>query len=144
MKSLSIAYSSATIRDLNDIREFLEQATLSLGGDEDVAGDFVLAVNEAVTNTLLHGYNEQPGYVVVSVEAEGGDLLVRLIDGAPHFDPTTVPPPDISLPLEERPLGGLGVHMMRRLTDELRYSVSKDGFNELTFLKRGVLGIPQP
>lgn len=144
MKSLAITYSSATVRDLNDIRDFLENAILTLGGDEEVAGDFVLAVNEAVTNVLLHGYGEQPGYVVVSVEADGGDLLVRLTDEARLFDPTAVPPPDIYLPLEERPLGGLGVHMMRQLTDELDYSVNNDGHNELIFLKRGVLRVPQP
>lgn len=144
MKSLAITYSSATVRDLNDIRDFLESSILTLGGDEQVAGDFVLAVNEAVTNVLLHGYDEQPGYVVVSVEAGGGDLLVRLTDDARLFDPTAVPPPDINLPLEERPLGGLGVHMMRQLTDELNYSVNKDGRNELIFLKRNVLRVPQP
>lgn len=144
MKSLAITYSSATVRDLNDIREFLESTILTLGGDEETAGDFVLAVNEAVTNVLLHGYDEQPGYVVISVETSGDDLLVRLTDDARLFDPTAVPPPDIHLPLEERPLGGLGVHMMRQLTDELNYSINKDGRNELVFFKRGVIRVPQP
>ena len=139
MKSLSLRYSGATVRDLNDIREFLENAILNLGGDEDVAGDLVLAVNEAVTNSLLHGYGEQPGTITVDVEADNGDLLVRLIDDAPLFDPTAVPPPDINRPLEDRPLGGLGVHMMRQLTDELSYRATDDKRNELTFVKRGVL-----
>ncbi len=140
MKSLTLSYTSATVRDLNDIREFLDYAVVTLGGDEDIAGDLVLAVNEAVTNTLLHGYGEAtPGPVVVGVEADGGDLQVRLIDDAPRFDPTSVPPPDINRPLEERPLGGLGVHMMRQLTDELVYHLTDEGRNELLFIKRGVL-----
>lgn len=143
MKSLAITYSSATVRDLNDIREFLERAILTLGGDEEVAGDFVLAVNEAVTNVLLHGYDDLPGFVIVGVEADGSDLRVRLTDEARLFDPTAVPPPDINLPLEERPLGGLGVHMMRQLTDKLIYAIDKDGRNELVFLKQNVLGVPQ-
>jgi anti-sigma regulatory factor (Ser/Thr protein kinase) len=67
-----------------------------------------------------------------------------LIDDAPLFDPTAVPPPDINLPLEERPLGGLGVHMMRQLTDELLYRVNSAGQNELIFVKRGVLPTSQP
>ncbi|MCL4803109.1 MAG: ATP-binding protein [Anaerolineae bacterium] len=140
MKSLTLSYTSATVRDLNDIREFLDYAVVTLGGDEDIAGDLVLAVNEAVTNTLLHGYGEAtPGPVVVGVEADGGDLRVRLIDDAPRFDPTSVPPPDINRPLEERPLGGLGVHMMRQLTDELVYHLTDEGRNELLFIKRGAL-----
>lgn len=143
MKSLTLRYSTATVRDLNDIREFLESAIMTLGGDSDIAGDLVLAVNEAVTNILLHGYQEQPGPVVVCAEANGHDLLVRLLDDAPLFDPTAVPPPDIHLPLEDRPLGGLGIHMMRQLTDELLYRVNGDGKNELIFVKRGVLDKPQ-
>lgn len=139
MKSLTLRNSTATVRDLNDIREFLESAILTLGGNDDIAGDLVLAINEAVTNILLHGYNDQPGPVTVCVEADGDDILVRLSDDAPLFDPTSVPPPDINLPLEDRPLGGLGVHMMRQLTNELRYRTTVDGKNELTFVKRGVL-----
>lgn len=138
MKSLTMRYDAAQVRDLNDMREFLEQAVLVLGGSEDDAGDLVLAVNEAVTNVLLHGYDSRPGPVILCVEVENSDLRVILTDTAPLFDPTRVPPPDIFLPLEDRPLGGLGVHMMRQLTDELVYRALDDG-NELAFVKRGAL-----
>lgn len=138
MKSLTMRYDTAQVRDLNDMREFLEKAVLALGGSEDDAGDLVLAVNEAVTNVLLHGYDGRPGPVILCVEVVNDDLRVILTDTAPLFDPTRVPPPDIFLPLEDRPLGGLGVHMMRQLTDELVYRPLADG-NELVFVKRGVL-----
>lgn len=138
MKSLTFRLSTAQVRDLNDIREFLDQAVRSLGGSSDDAGDLVLAVNEAVTNSLLHGYGGQPGPIGVCVEVEEGDLFVVLSDNAPPFDPTRVPPPDIYLPLEDRPLGGLGIHMMRQLTDELIYRRVDDA-NELVFVKRGAL-----
>ena len=138
MKSLTIRNDTAQVRDLNDMREFLETAVLTLGGSDDDAGDLVLAVNEAVTNVLLHGYNGRPGPVTICVEVVNDDLRVVLTDNAPLFDPTRVPPPDIFLPLEDRPLGGLGVHMMRQLTDELVYRPLADG-NELVFVKRGAL-----
>ncbi len=138
MKSLTIRHDTAQVRDLNDMRDFLEKAVLTLGGSDDDAGDLVLAVNEAVTNVLLHGYDGQPGPVTICVEVVSDDLRVVLTDSAPPFDPTRVPPPDIFLPLEDRPLGGLGVHMMRQLTDELLYRPLADG-NELVFVKRGVL-----
>ena len=138
MKSLTIRHDTAQVRDLNDMRDFLEQAVLTLGGSDDDAGDLVLAVNEAVTNVLLHGYDSQPGPVTICVEVVDNDLRVVLTDSAPPFDPTRVPPPDIFLPLEDRPLGGLGVHMMRQLTDELLYRPLADG-NELIFVKRGAL-----
>lgn len=138
MKSLTIRHDTAQVRDLNDMRDFLEQAVLTLGGSDDDAGDLVLAVNEAVTNVLLHGYDSQPGPITICVEVVDDDLRVVLTDSAPPFDPTRVPPPDIFLPLEDRPLGGLGVHMMRQLTDELLYRPLADG-NELIFVKRGAL-----
>ena len=138
MKSLTIRHDTAQVRDLNDMRDFLEQAVLTLGGSDDDAGDLVLAVNEAVTNVLLHGYDGRPGPVTICVEVVNNDLRVVLTDNAPPFDPTRVSPPDIFLPLEDRPLGGLGVHMMRQLTDELLYRPLTDG-NELIFVKRGAL-----
>ena len=69
-------------------------------------------------------------------------MTIRLSYGGPLFDPTTAPTPDLRLPLDQRPLGGLGVHMMRQLTDELAYSVSGDQRNELKFIRRNVLGKP--
>ncbi len=108
MKSLTMRYDTAQVRDLNDMREFLEQAVLVLGGSEDDAGDLVLAVNEAVTNVLLHGYNSQPGPVILCVEVANDDLRVILTDSAPPFDPTRVPPPDIFLPLEDPAAGRAG------------------------------------
>ena len=137
-----LAPPAATVHDLYDIREFLEKAVMQLGGNEDLAGDLVLSVNEAVTNVLLHGYSDQPGLIELSVEANGSDLTIRLSDGGPLFDPTTAPTPDLRLPLDQRPLGGLGVHMMRQLTDELAYSVTGDQRNELKFIRRNVLGKP--
>jgi serine/threonine-protein kinase RsbW len=139
MKSLTLFNDEVSLTDLDDIRLFLEQAVKLLGGTSDDAGDIVLAVNEAVTNVILHGYGKEKGEVVVSVESDRGDLIVRLLDRARPFDPTTVPPPDINLPLEERPLGGLGIHMMRQLCHELHYQSRPDGGNELIFIKRGVL-----
>ena len=67
MKSLTIRHDTAQVRDLNDMRDFLEQAVLTLGGSDDDAGDLVLAVNEAVTNVLLHGYDGRPGPVKMCI-----------------------------------------------------------------------------
>ena len=67
---------------------------------------------------------------------EEGALAVRLRDQAPRFDPTTLPLPDPSLPLEERILGGMGVYLMRRAADEIRYRALPGGGNELTLMTR--------
>jgi serine/threonine-protein kinase RsbW len=62
-------------------------------------------------------------------------LLIKVLDDAPLFDPTATPTPDITVPLAQRPFGGMGVHMMREFVDELKYQVTANGRNQLTLVK---------
>jgi serine/threonine-protein kinase RsbW len=144
MNAATFHFKSAELPDLDAMRRFVEENAGKLGADEDAVGEMVLAVNEAVTNILLHGYRSRPGNVDILVESSGNDLIVALIDRAPPYDPTSAPPPDLSLTLDERPLGGLGVHMMRQFTDELRYRVTDDGGNELLLIKHDALPTTDP
>jgi anti-sigma regulatory factor (Ser/Thr protein kinase) len=74
----------------------------------------------------------------VVVQRSGADLIVILRDRAPTFDPTTVPPPDLTLPLEQRPIGGVGLHLVRHMVDELRHRPRPGGGNEITFVKKAI------
>lgn len=139
MSDATFHFKSAELPDLDDMRRFVETSAYKLGASEDAVGEMVLAVNEAVTNILLHGYRSKPGHVEIAVEGDDDRLIVCLRDRAPLYDPTLVPSPDLRLSLDERPLGGLGVHMMRQFTDELRYRVTAAGTNELRLIKVGVL-----
>jgi serine/threonine-protein kinase RsbW len=132
-------YPAAKLHDLAAIRELVETAAVAAGGDPDAVGELVLAVNEAACNIITHGYQDEPGSVEVIVEQNGRDLLVRLRDEAPPFDPTNVTTPDIQRPLDQRPPGGMGVHMMRQFTDDMVYRQTPDGANELVMVKRDVL-----
>ncbi len=71
----------------------------------------------------------------VSLLRQGHTLRVEVCDNAPLFDPTRVAKPDITVPLDLRPFGGMGVHMMREFLDELHYRVTEDGRNQLTLIK---------
>lgn len=142
MSAATFHFKSAELPDLDNMRRFVEDNAFKLGADEDAVGEMVLAVNEAVTNILLHGYRGRPGNIEIAVSASGGSLTVSLRDNAPLYDPTAVPPPNLALSLDERPLGGLGVHMMRQFTDELRYQVTADGANELLLIKHGAVPAP--
>jgi serine/threonine-protein kinase RsbW len=129
---------TAGLNDLVEIRRFVESAALRGGGHPGAIDDMLIAMNEATTNVIEHGYHGGPGVFEVEVEYEGDALIVRVRDQAPVFDPSLAPAPDLTLPLEERPPGGMGVHLMRKLTDELSYRSGSDGWNELILLKRGV------
>ncbi len=139
MKVASARYPAAELKDLAEIRQFVEEAAIALGGEQDVVSELVLAANEAVANVILHGYKKQPGYIMIDVARVDNDLEIRIRDLAPKFDPTIVPVPDVTLPLSQRPIGGMGVHFMRTFTDELRYNVTADGQNELTLVKHDVV-----
>src|SRR5690606_7958155 len=83
--------------------------------------DMQLAVEEAFINIIRHGYHGAYGAVLIAMDFEEGRLKVKIEDDAPPFDPTKFQEPDFSADLEERPVGGLGIHLMRSLSDEMRY-----------------------
>ena len=138
MNSLSVRYPSAELKDLADMGAFIEDSAISLGGDTDPVSELQIAAREAITNVILHGYRGQPGLIVIVIERENNDIRLRLLDSALPFDPTSAPVPDVTLPLEHRPCGGMGIQMMRSFTDGLSYRWTTDGMNELIFTKRNV------
>jgi serine/threonine-protein kinase RsbW len=125
----------AELKQLAALRRFVEDTAQSLQAGRGAVEDMILAVDEAATNIILHGYQGQPGDIQVEVSLEDGWLQVRLCDWAPLFDPTQVPPPDLTLPLERRRFGGLGVYLARQCMDEVSYCVSPEGCNQLTLRK---------
>ena len=129
----------AELDNLAVIRLFLEETARGLQVKDKAAGDMIQAADEAVTNIIVHGYQGKPGQIELTVERENEFLVVCIRDQAPYFDPTVVPAPDLTLPLQKRPLGGLGVHMMRVFVDEIRYTALSQGGNQLTLAKRAFL-----
>jgi serine/threonine-protein kinase RsbW len=132
-RSLCLA---AELKNLVVIRDFVRASTTALGVDQEVISDVVLAVDEAVTNVIVHGYRGRPGTIQVEVTREATDVVVRLRDHALPFDPTGARPPDLARPLEERPPGGLGIYLMRQYMDEVAYRLTPQGGNELILKKK--------
>lgn len=136
--SSRVLYLIATLSDLARIREFVEEQALDLGIPTGEVPTLILAVDEAATNVIIHGYHRRGGPIEVEVAREEAMFVVYLRDLAPVFDPTRVPPPDLSIPLFDRPPGGLGIHLMRQIMDELIHRPRPGGGNELIMLKRGM------
>lgn len=94
-----------------------------------------LAFEELLTNVVNHGYaGRDPAgeQMTVELRREGERLLARIEDGGSAFDPTQAPEIDTGQDIDERRIGGLGVHLVRTLVDELAYR-RQDGRNILTF-----------
>ncbi len=130
---------AADVAQLATIRAFVEQHSRALGVDAFDIYDLILAANEVATNIVVHGYRGRPGAIEIELRQLGNAIEIRLRDQAPLFDPTGVPAPDLTLPLHKRPIGGMGVHVMRELMDAIRYRVTPEGGNELTLVKRAIV-----
>ena len=127
----------ADLGQLAEIRDFVSESAASLGAAPDTLEELRIAVDEAVTNVLIHGY-AGAGDIDIDVSGRGRDLVVRLRDRAPPFDPVRAAP-DALAPVEERVKpGGFGLYLIRENVDEVGYRrVGPD--NELTLVKRGVI-----
>jgi serine/threonine-protein kinase RsbW len=110
--------------------------TIDPMADDACQDDLVQAVDEAATNTILHGYRGRPGWVDVAVARVDDRLVITIEDEAPIFDPTAVPAPDLSVPPDARPPGGMGIHLMRESMDALDHSPRPGGGNILTMTRR--------
>ena len=111
-----------------------------LGREQDlpaeVVSDLTLALEEAVSNVIRHGYGERPdGPISVAFRATGESIVITVEDAAVGFDPLKHPEPDLTVPVEARPAGGMGVYLIKRLMDDVDYRVD-DGRNVLTLTKR--------
>jgi serine/threonine-protein kinase RsbW len=125
----------ADVDNLVTIRQFVQQTTAALGVGQEAQDDVILAVEEAATNIIVHGYQNQPGMIEIDVRKAPDQLIVCLKDRAPNFDPIQVAPPDLTLPLEKRPPGKMGLHLIRQLVDEISYEIPLEGGNQLTLIK---------
>ena len=85
-----------------------------------------LVVEELVTNVVNHAYKgTRGGPVTVFVGEEAGAIVGEVSDDGPPFDPTVASTPDTAAALDERPIGGLGVHIVKTLVERLDYA--RDG-----------------
>lgn len=133
MESITL---TADLDALAKISAFITEAAELAGLDERATWQVQLAVDEAATNVIQHAYDlDEPGDLTLGWECEGNRFIVSLRDSGKSFDPASVPPPDITSPLEERQVGGLGLYLITRLMDEVRFEFHPQQGNVLTMVK---------
>jgi anti-sigma regulatory factor (Ser/Thr protein kinase) len=114
--------------------EFLRQGAREASLPEDRIGILDLVIEEIFMNVCWHAYPEaSPGVVTLAYSIpEPGELRVEIADQGVEFNPLAAPPPDTTLDLESRPIGGLGVLLVKALTPSIAYRRDGD-WNRLTF-----------
>ena len=111
---------------------FAQKAGLS---DKDLFA-LQIIVEELVTNVIDYGGVPAGEHAVrVELSAQDGELVVHLVDRGKEYNPLLREDPDVTLPAEQRPIGGLGVHFCKKLTDSQEYE-RRDGCNVLILRKK--------
>jgi len=112
----------ADAAQLPALTEFLQDFWSACGLPATGLPAFELALEEVFINIVLHG---SPRGTVPTVEVSlaltEGDFTMTLEDDGPGFDPLSLPPPDLAASVDARPVGGLGVFLMRQMMDSVRY-----------------------
>ena len=133
MKHLTLPNDIEEITQLNDsVIEYCE----GQGIDMDVAMNLTLAIEETVVNVMSYAYPEGTvGHVDIDMDVDAENITFVISDKGKPFDPTQKEAPDITLPAEDRPIGGLGIHLVRQIMDSVTYEYAGDK-NILTLKKK--------
>ena len=120
---------AAYLESLQDFREFIKEHCAGMPGvTDEVLYDVQLAVDEACTNIITHGYADMdPGSIILDLEIDLDTLILSLTDFGRSFEPGNVPVPDVDVSIEERDLGGFGLFFIHQSMDEVDYRVTEDG-----------------
>lgn len=119
---------AAEVGRLKIVRSSVKSIALAVGFEEDAAMDIVLAVDEAVTNIIRHGYGEEHrGDILLRALQHDDGLAIELHDKAPTADPEKVKP----RALEDIKPGKLGTHLIRTIMDRTELLPGPDGTGNL-------------
>ena len=130
---------ASALDSLAAVSDFVKEAAAAAGLDSGAAYRLRLSVVELVTNTITHGYlaANRSGTVELRAEMDDRSLTLTLEDSAIPYDPSQTPlPQDLSRPVEERPVGGLGVFLALQGVDSFRYERVGDRNRSVLVMKR--------
>ncbi|MFA4824740.1 MAG: ATP-binding protein [Methanoregula sp.] len=125
----------ADIQEIPKVSLALDQAMGAHGFSDEEILDTQLAVEEAITNVIVHGYEGTTGKILIICSTTGGLAEIQIEDTAPPFNPLSIPEPDITEDIEDRKIGGLGVFLIRQVMDDIIYRY-EDGKNILVLRKK--------
>lgn len=124
------------IQQVPQLADFVDMVCEEVGMDMAVAIQMNLAMEEAVVNVMSYAYPaDTVGDVTIEAVTIADQLQFTITDCGTPFDPTVKEDVDTTLSAEERPIGGLGIHLVRQLMDSITYE-RIDGKNVLTLRKK--------
>ena len=134
MKELTV---EAAVDQLDAVLAFLDESLEAAGCPMKAQMQIDIAAEEIFVNIAHYAYAPGTGQATVRVEIAGtpAEAAITFVDRGLPYDPLAKADPDVTLPAEDRPIGGLGIFMTKKIMDDVRYEY-KDGQNILTLTKR--------
>jgi len=133
----------AEVDYLPSLRQFMSKVGEKYKLTRHEINAFRISIDEAATNIIKHGYQDDTGSITMKVLMNDNKLIVELIDQGQSFDPNVVKNPNISSFVENGKKGGLGIFMMRKFLDKIEYEVTDVG-NVLRLIKERENGYSRP
>jgi phosphoserine phosphatase RsbU/P len=123
------------VSELERFNQTLTEFGQHHGLDPKIVHDLNLALEEILTNIISYGYTDNREHEIkVRLSVQPGEVKAEVEDDGQPFDPLAAPEPDTAKSLEERPIGGLGIHLVRKLMDNLEYK--RQGERNLLTMKK--------
>jgi len=108
--------------DMNDVYDFISGTLAPVRVNDTVIASLKMVADEVFTNVMSYAYEEGADkWVTFSICLEDKTVTMTFIDGGRQFDPLEVEAPDISLSADDRKIGGLGIHIVRSVMDDVSY-----------------------
>ena len=126
----------AAVENLDTVLEFVDNILDESGCSPKAKMQLDIAVEELFVNIAHYAYSPEVGNATVRVEtrAEPLQVIITFIDHGVPYDPLAKPDPDVTLSAEDRPIGGLGIYLVKKSMDLVRYTY-QDGKNILSIQK---------
>lgn len=124
------------IHELTRVEAFLEELGEEWAFPMPLIFSLNLVLEEALTNIISYGYDDTEKHTIeIDFRKVDGELMITIIDDGHEYDPTLNTEPDINLSAEDRPIGGLGIFLIKKVMDNVEYQ-RKENKNYLILSKK--------
>ena len=128
---------AATVENIPLATAFLDEELEKLDCPMKAQMQIAVAVDELMSNIARYAYTPKTGDVTVRLDFDPGTRMAEItfLDSGVPYDPLQKADPDVTLAADERAVGGLGIFLVKKTMDALRYRYA-DGMNQLTICKK--------
>ena len=124
------------IKNLDKVAHLIEEFSEANELSPKISFEINLVLDELITNTISYGYDDESEHVInITIEKSDNLVKIEIIDDGKEFNPLVAKEADINLPLADKQIGGLGIHLIKQKVDEISYK-RENGINIISMKKK--------